>query len=190
MSFFKSFTGLCLGTALALGGMAVSRSSAVQFADGTVAFEVPPQLSNFYATRNRVGDRHSTYYFTLVIPDEAGEPLATIEITLTEGRANLLRYHLDDTALFSGTPRDRGESIPLAAVTYDDEAQAMTLVLEEPALPGQLVTLALQPVRNPRWEGVYLFEVVTRPAGEMNRPQRAGTARLQIYDHGRDRIVN
>lgn len=116
MSFAKSLAGICFGAAL-VGGIAVNRSSAVQFADGTVAFEVPPQLSEFYATRNRVGDRHSTYYFTLTIPAEAGEPLET-------------------------------------------------------------------------WEGVYRFEVVTRPAGAINRPQRAGTARLQIYDNDRNPILN
>lgn len=190
MSFLKSLAGLCLGTALVFGGMATGQGSAVQLADGTVAFEVPPQLSAFYATRNRAGDRHSTYYFTLAIPADAGEPLASIEITLTEGRANLLRYNLADTTLFTGEPSDRGDTIPLSNVTYDDETQVMTVLLTEPALPGQRVTLALQPVRNPRWEGVYLFEVVVTPAGELNRPQRAGTARLQIYDNDRDPFLN
>jgi hypothetical protein len=190
MSLLKSLTGIGLGAALVLGGIPTNQSSAVQFADGTVAFEVPPQLAGFYATRNRVGDRHSTYYFTLAIPVDAGEPLETIEISLIEGRANRLRYHLDDTTLFSGDPSDRGDAIPLASATYDDDAQVMTIVLEEPAVPGQLVTLATHPVRNPRWEGVYLFEVVVAPAGDLNRPHRAGTARLQIYSSDRDPLVN
>ncbi|NJN20725.1 MAG: hypothetical protein HC812_05450, partial [Leptolyngbya sp. RL_3_1] len=50
MSLLKSFAGLGLGAALVLGGVAANRSSAVQLADGTVAFEVPPQLASFYAT--------------------------------------------------------------------------------------------------------------------------------------------
>ncbi len=190
MPFLKSLAGLCLGTALVLGGLATGQGAAVQFADGTVAFEVPPRLSAFWATRNRASDRHSTYYFTLTLPTDAGEPMETIEITLTEGRANRLRYHLDDTTLFSGEPSDRGDLLPLTTATYDDDAQVMTIVLAEPALPGQQVTLAVHPVRNPRWEGVYLFDVVVAPAGELNRPHRAGTARLQIYDNGRDPIVD
>ncbi|NJN22058.1 MAG: DUF2808 domain-containing protein, partial [Leptolyngbya sp. RL_3_1] len=46
------------------------------------------------------------------------------------------------------------------------------------------------PPRNPRWEGVYLFEVVVAPAGDLNRPHRAGTARLQIYSSDSDPLVN
>ncbi|MGD1904454.1 MAG: DUF2808 domain-containing protein [Leptolyngbyaceae cyanobacterium] len=186
----KSLTGLFLGTAIFFGSIAAHESAAVQLADGTVAFEVPPRLTDFYATRNRTSDRHSTYYFTLTLPEGAGEPLETLEIKLIEGRANLLRYHLDDTALFRGTPGDRGESIPLAQTAYDQETQVITIQLETPAQPGQDVTLAVQPVRNPRWEGVYLFEVVAQPAGELNRPHRAGIARLHIYDNDRDSILD
>jgi hypothetical protein len=63
----------------------------------------------------------------------------------------------------------------------------VTLTLAEAAAPGQTLTFALHPRRNPRWEGVYLFELTAFPDGDLVRSQRVGTARLHIYrPDGRD----
>lgn len=173
-----------IGGAIAIGmGFGTAAGWAVQFPDGTVAFEAVPQLVNFAATQTLVG-RRATYYFTLHLPEGAGEPLETLTIELTEGREPLFRYRLEATHVFLGTRRDRGAAVPIAAVDYDAETQRLTVELAEPIAPGQDFTVALVPVRNPRWEGIYLFEVAAEPAGEVTRSQRIGTARLHIYRSG------
>jgi hypothetical protein len=193
----------CLGAAIALSINAMvpgDRSSpfgaappttiaahSVQFPDGTVAFTTPPRLANFAATRNLAGVRNATYYFTVTLPAEAEAGLKTLEIALIEGRANRLDFDLDDTAVFVGTRDERGSALPLEGATYDEDSQTVTLTLAEAAAPGQILTFALHPRRNPRWEGVYLFELTAFPDGDLVRSQRVGTARLHIYrPDGRD----
>lgn len=156
---------------------------AAEFSDGTVVFDRPPLLQAFRTTRNGTSERNATYYFTLDFPETSGEALQTIQISLIEGRAPQLRYHLDDTAVYAGTYQDRGQVFAIANATHDEDSQTVTVTLEEAILPGQPITLALKPVHNPRWSGVYLFDITTIPKGESGRPQRAGTARLQIYDN-------
>ena len=159
----------------------------VQFPDGTVAFTTPPRLESFAATRNLAGVRNATYYFTVTLPAEAEAGLKTVEIALIEGRANRLDFELADTAVFVGTRDERGSALSVEVATYDEDTQTVTLTLSEAAAPGQTLTVALHPRRNPRWEGVYLFELTAFPDGEMVRPQRIGTARLHIYrPDGRD----
>lgn len=159
----------------------------VQFPDGTVACTTPPRLESFAATRNLAGVRNATYYFTVTLPSEAEAGLKTLEIALIEGRANRLDFDLEDTAVFVGPRDDRGSALPIEVATYDEDTQTVTLTLAEAAAPDQTVTFALHPRRNPRWDGVYLFEVTALPDGELVRSQRIGTARLHIYrPDGRD----
>ncbi|MDA0672143.1 MAG: DUF2808 domain-containing protein [Cyanobacteria bacterium] len=175
-----------LGAAIALATLPVP-SLGVQFPDGTVAFTTPPRLAAFEATRNLTGVRHVTYYFTVTLPAAADEGLKTLEIQLIEGRANRLGYDLEATTVFGGHPDDRGPDLAIASTAYDEDTQTVTLTLAEAAAPGQDLTVALHPVRNPVWEGVYLFELTAWPAGELTRSQRVGTARLHLYrPDGRD----
>ncbi len=158
---------------------------AVQFPDGTVAFTSPPRLADFRTSRDLAGARNVTYYFTITLPEEAEESLSTLDITLIEGSPQGLRYRLEETAAFQGTYSDRGEGIPVATATYDRDEQRFSLTLAEPAAPGQDITVALRPVHNPLWEGVYLFELEASPVGDLVRSQRVGTARMHIYSRDR-----
>ena len=157
----------------------------VEFPDGTVAFTSPPRLADFRASQNLTAARNATYYFTITLPAEAEEPLETLEITLVAGNPQRLRYHLGETAAFAGTYTERGEAIPVETTTYDPEQQKLTVTLAQPAAPGQDITVALRPVQNPPWSGVYLFELEAIPVGEFTRSQRVGTARLHIYSRDR-----
>jgi hypothetical protein len=170
---------------LALHGGAPT-AKAAQFEDGRVIFDTPPRLVDFLATRTSTTERNATYYFTLDLPEGAGESLKTLEITLFEGRDSLLNFRLEETRFFVGSRPQRGEALPLELVTYDAEQQQIVVSLAEPVAPGQRVTLAMYPVRNPRWEGVYLFDVTAIPDGAGGQRQWIGTARLHIYRPDRD----
>lgn len=164
-----------------------SPSPAAQFPDGRVAFDSPPRLVDFRTTRDDAGDRRPTYYATVELLPSAGEPLKTLTVSLIEGRfLPRLAYRLEDIEVFQGTWRSRGQSFALEAVDYDEENLPLTIRLSDPVLPGQMVTFALTPSRNPSRGGVYLFEVAAAPDGEQPVIQRIGTGRLNIFREDRN----
>lgn len=184
---------IALGLSAALlGGLelaiapAVSPGEAAQLSDGTVAFTVPPRLIEAVTTRNRVSERNATYYLTLDLPAGAEEPLQKLEIRLDEGRANLLRFNLDDTQAFTGDRHSQGASLPLGEVVENPDTKTLTITFDPPVAPGQLVTIALHPARNPRFEGTYLFGVTAFPQGDRPQSYFSGYARLSFYSDDRD----
>lgn len=173
---------LGVGAMLTVALATVPRAlTAAQLADGTTMFDSPPRLVSFVTTRDRTNDSRATYYVTVDLLPEAGEPLRTLEVALIEGRFRQLGYRLDDVVVFQGDRGDRGETIPVESATYDDATQTLTVRLATAAEPGQLVTFALSPNRNPARGGVYLFEVTAAPEGEQPVSQRVGTGRLNIF---------
>lgn len=174
--------GLASATCLSLFSAHISPTAAVQLGDGTTAFTSPPRLADFVTFDTAAGERYPTYYVTVNLLPEAGEPLQTLTVSLIEGRFTRLNFRTDAIRVFEGTRRDRQTAYPVASVEYDDDAQTLTIRLAEPVAPGQLITFALPLVRNPRWEGVYLYEVTAAPAGEAPRFQRVGIGRIHIYE--------
>ncbi|WP_204137492.1 DUF2808 domain-containing protein [Halomicronema sp. CCY15110] len=156
-------------------------TTAVQLGDGTTVFTSPPRLADFVTLDNDAYDRRPTYYVTVDLPPDAEEPLEILTVSLIEGRFTRLNYRTHEIEVFSGTRRDRGAAYDIATAEYDADSQTLTVQLAEPAAPGQLLTFALRLVRNPRWEGVYLYEVTAAPAGEKPQFQRVGTGRIHIY---------
>ncbi len=181
---FQRYRLVSLGLgALLITAIAASPTTltAAQLADGTTMFDSPPRLVSFVTTRDRTNDSRATYYVTVDLLPEAGESLKTLQVSLIEGRFRRLDYRLDDLEVFQGDRRDRGEAIPIESATYDDATQTLTVQLATAAAPGQLVTFALSPNRNPARGGVYLFEVTAAPEGERPVSQRVGTGRLNIF---------
>ncbi|NER78927.1 MAG: DUF2808 domain-containing protein [Leptolyngbya sp. SIO1D8] len=156
--------------------------NAAQLSDGTTVFDSPPRLVSFTTTRNRTNDRRATYYITVDLLPEAGEPLKTLQVELIEGRFRQLDYRLDEIRVFEGDRGSQGADFPLESADYDDDTQILTVYLAEAAEPGQTITLALSPFRNPDRSGVYLFEVTAAPEGDLPVFQRVGTGRLNIFE--------
>lgn len=179
----RSLLALCLAGATGFGliGSHGIPAAAVQLADGTTAFNSPPRLADFVTLDTYTRERHPTYYITVNLLPEAGESLQTLTVSLIEGRFTRLNYRADGISVFAGTRRDRGHEYAVAAADFDDNTQTLTIQLAEPAEPGQLITFALDLVRNPRWDGVYLYDVTAAPAGDNPRFQRIGTGRIHIY---------
>lgn len=167
-----------LSAVLWIGGTA---AIAVQLRDGRVYFVQPPSLLKATTTQSGTRVWGATYYFTLRLPATAGEPLERVAIAQREG-VDAIRYDLDDTFAFVQSEAQYKTPIPLGEVTADRKARTVTVTFDPPVAPGQTVTIALRPVRNPGVSGVYLFGVTAFPAGEAAYGQFLGYGRLHFYN--------
>lgn len=181
----KQTTGwLGLAGALILSAIAPQNAQliAVQLSDGTTVFDSPPRLVEFTSLRRDANDRRAIYYVTVDLPPDSGESLKTLQVIQTQGRFfPRLQYRLDEIEVFRGDRQNRGETLPVESAEYDEDTETLTLHLAEAAEPGQIITFALKPVRNPSDGGVYLFEVIALPEGDRPVAQRVGTGRLNIF---------
>jgi Protein of unknown function (DUF2808) len=157
-------------------------SHAVQLANGTVYFTSPPRLVGASTTFNSVQSWSATYYFTLNLLENAGEPLQRVTIAQDEG-TDTIRFDPKHIEAFEGERRRLGAKIPLQA-TVDRKARSVSITFDPPVAPGRLVTIALSPDRNPLYGGVYLFGVTAFPGGEKTHGQFLGFGRLHFYESG------
>lgn len=157
-------------------------SQAVQLQDGKVYFVHPPSLVSAATTERRTSDSSASYFFTLSVPEDAGEPLQQVEIAQRDGstQARLVQFDAEDSRAFVGTRRDRGDDLNLGKNNYNRDSQTLSVVFDPPVPPGTTVTLELQPKRNPRRDGIYLFGVTAYPAGADAHGQFLGYGRLQF----------
>lgn len=176
--------------AASLGGGAIAfrpglpLAQAIQYADGTVEFSYPLRLIDSYATRTTAGASSATYYLTIDFPAQAEEALDRIEVQLEQGRAPDLRYRLNATEVLQQTTAGT-RAVTLGELTHDRASQTLTIAFDPPLEPGGQLLLALRPVRNPWFAGVYLFATRAFPVGETVRPRFMGYARLSFYERER-----
>ncbi|WP_416670897.1 DUF2808 domain-containing protein [Egbenema bharatensis] len=175
---------LAVAASLTLGaiGLPVRSTQAVELQDGQTYFVRPPMLDDITTTQNTVLAWRPTYYFTLTMFEDAGESLGRVEISQRDGSsaARLIRYS-EDTIAFEGTPRNRGNEIPVRETRFDRESQTVTVIFDSPVPPATVVTVGLKPQRNPRLSGVYLFGVTAYPEAEFAAGQFLGYGRLSFY---------
>ncbi|MBD2357555.1 DUF2808 domain-containing protein [Tolypothrix sp. FACHB-123] len=176
--------GIAIATIVGLEGYTSKSSSAIQLQDGTVYFASPPRLLGASTTFNEVYVWGATYYFTLSLPENAGEPLQKITINQREG-VDYIRFNLKKSFAFEGTSSREGQKLGLKEANSDRKTQTVTLTFDPPVAPGKTITIALQPQQNPSVSGVYLFGVTAFPAGEKSHGQFLGFGRLHFYNHGR-----
>jgi hypothetical protein len=154
---------------------------AIQYRDGTTAFSYPPRLTHARTTRNLVSENNPTYYISFSFPAAAEEPLDKVVISLDEGRRDpLFGYQLEAARAIASTPQG-DEVLSLGMITQDDDTKTLTIQFDPPVPPGNPITLALKPTRNPRYEGVYLFGINAFPVGVAPEPTFVGYARLSFY---------
>jgi hypothetical protein len=173
-----------LASALAVGilSLPAAVAQAVQLGDGSTAFVQPPRLVQAVTTNSDAYSWGGTYYFTLEIPEQAGESLKTVTIVQKEGFDRDLDYDLRRSDAFEGKSyRRKGARVTLGEVTFDRKTQTLTVNFDPPVPPGKTVTVGLQPYSNPQYSGVYLFGVTAFPPGEKPRSQFLGFGRLTFY---------
>lgn len=153
---------------------------------GTTYFVSPPRLVGASTTQNYVYAWSATYYFTLDVLENAGEPLQKVTI-LQEPSIDRVRFNLKETEAVEGD-RQSNTKLSLGEVTQDDKTKAITVNFNPPVPPGKRVTIALSPYQNPSTGGVYLFGVTAFPAGEPSYGQFLGFGRISIYESGNDSV--
>ncbi|PMB51361.1 hypothetical protein CEN39_15650 [Fischerella thermalis CCMEE 5201] len=177
---FPFLLGTALTLVIAIAPDAVLKTQAVQLRDGTVYFVQPPSLEGAITTYKTTYAWGATYYFTINLPENAGEPLQKITINQHEG-VDRVRFDLEDTVVFEGKPRDKGQKLQLKDATSDRKTRTVSLIFDPPIPPGKTITIGLKPYQNPGVSGVYLFGVKAFPAGEKSYGQFLGYGRLQFY---------
>ncbi|HLP87411.1 MAG TPA: DUF2808 domain-containing protein [Nostocaceae cyanobacterium] len=172
-------TKFLLSTVLAfltsVSGLA-TKTLAIQLQDGTVYFAQPPRLMKVTTSYNTVGVWGATYYFTINIPENAGEPLQAITINQHEG-VDFVYFDLNNSFVVD----EQQQKFKLNNITSDRKTKTVSITFEQPITPGKTITIALRPVRNPLVEGVYLFGVTAYPRGEKAHKQFLGFGRLHFY---------
>lgn len=158
-------------------------ADAVTLANGTTHFTQPPRLISATTPYTNKSTWGTTYYFTLQLPVNAGEPLQQVTFAQTEGFEDI-RFNLEDTSAFEGTRKRQGSKLAIKSATSTEQKQNITVTFDSPVAPGKTVTIALKPVHNPNADGNYLFKVMAYPAGQQTAGQFIGTGRLQFYTNG------
>jgi len=153
----------------------------IEFPDGSTFFDSAPRYLDAEATFNDTGVFGAKYYFTIDLPADAGEPIGRILINQRQGFDDI-RYLLDRTTAFIGTPNEQGETLEIDEVTIDEEEKTITVDLATPVPPGNRLTVGVFPRNNPRFGGNYRFGVTVFPAGSRNRGLYIGSRAIQIID--------
>ncbi|MDJ0796192.1 MAG: DUF2808 domain-containing protein [Calothrix sp. MO_167.B12] len=183
------YIALSLATALvgtiATESVTVFPTQAVQLRDGKVYFVQPPRLVKVTTTFNNAQIVGATYYFTISLPENAGEPLQRVTINQHQGIDNI-DFRLKKSIAFVGTRFRRGEKIQFKEVTRDKKSRTISIIFDPPVSPGKTITIGLKPERNPITGGVYLFGVTAFPVGEKSHGQFMGFGRLHFYGNDGD----
>jgi hypothetical protein len=166
------------GLAIGLVAFVPTVTQAVQFADGTVHFVAVPRLVQARTTNNNTGYFGATYYFTVNLPQDAGEPLQQLTFEQKEG-LNRIKFLPLRTRAFADERR-RQPVIP--SDVQVDEQGVVSVRFEPPIAPGKTLVVGLRTRHNPQTDGVYLFGVTAFPAGEKSQGQFLGFGRLHFYD--------
>ncbi len=177
--------GATLATVVSLCTMATPSISSTGLANGRVSFKKAPDLVNVETTFNAARVWAARYYFTISVPDNAGEALGQVTINQRQGFEDI-EFKLKDTKAFEGTPRRDGQRLRLKEVTKDPKSPTISVVFDPPVPPGKTITIELRPIHNPSVGGVYIFGVTAFPAAENPYGLYLGIGRLHFYDDGFD----
>jgi Protein of unknown function (DUF2808) len=184
-NYFARPLSLSLMTSLTVVTLLVSVAGAVTLRDGKTYFEKPPRLRSSTTTQDGSYIWGASYFFTVEIPEKAGEPLSKIVIVQETGQGQP-QFNPDKAEVFEGTRENRGDRIKTQSIEMTEDPTTITVTFDPPVPPGKTVTLRLYPVRNPQVGGIYLYRVTAVPAGEQPHSQFLGFGRIRIVDRNRD----
>jgi hypothetical protein len=178
------FSTVLTATAV-ISSYALPQSQAIQLQDGTVYFAQPPRLLKTTTTYNTVGVWGATYYFTLSLPENAGEPLQKVTINQHQGVDNI-QFDLKNSVVFTKSSDSKQEKLEPKDTNSDHKKRSVTLIFDPPISPGKTITIGIKPFQNPLVDGVYLFGVTAFPLGEKSHGQFLGYGRLTFYSRSFD----
>lgn len=170
--------GVTLLFSTGIWGVKSQQTLAIRLADGTVYFAQPPRLVNATTTFRNPGVP-ATYYFTLSLPETAGEPLQRVTFIQKEGIEDIT-FNLKRTQAEADPLSDSKQQLTLGEVTRDRKTQTVSVTFNPPVPAGRTVKIGLRSARNPLYGGIYLFGVTAFPVGEKSHGQFLGFGRLQF----------
>ncbi|NET57568.1 MAG: DUF2808 domain-containing protein [Symploca sp. SIO2E6] len=185
---FGSTQANLLGTTALLLGILLPTTlsslptNAVELGEGKTFFDRSPRLTQV-ATSNPSANLPATYQFTISLPEDAGEPLQAITITQYENVEHI-KFDLSQSSAFIGDSFAGGPAISLANVggNQSNDTNEITVMFDEPVLPGNQVTVSLKAKRNPRVSGAYLFGVTAFSVGDNSPGLYLGSRDLHLGD--------
>lgn len=188
MGIASGIKGVLIGLGVLMGSAIpwthTSWTQAVELSDGTISFVQVPRLLDSGSTDNAARAIGPIHYFTVHVPEKAGEPLRKVVIQQKQGFDPDLEYWLNRSQAFTGSFRRKGTPVTLADVTHDRKNQIVTVTFNPPVPPETTVTIRLYPIENPRYGGVYLFGITAFPDGNQPYGQFLGHGRFNIYSGG------
>ncbi|AIE74525.1 MULTISPECIES: DUF2808 domain-containing protein [unclassified Synechocystis] len=150
---------------------------------GVRFFSRPPQLVDSITTFNAVSIPAAKYYFTIALPEQAGEPLDRV-VFQQQPNPDPINFYPEQTFAFFGDRHNRGQEIALESVNWDKTAGKITVTFAQAIAPGTIITIGLKPWKNPDVPGVYQFRVFALPPGTNSQAMDLGVARFQFYRGG------
>jgi hypothetical protein len=160
-------------------------ASAATLRDGKTYFEKPPRLTSSTTTQDGSYIWGASYFFTIDIPEKAGESLAKLVIVQETGQGQP-QFNAKEAEIFEGTRKQAGDRLKFQSIEITEDPVTVTAIFDPPIPPGKTVTLRLYPVRNPQVGGIYLYGVTAFPPGEQAHGQFLGFGRIRIIDRDRD----
>ncbi|HAX76019.1 MAG TPA: hypothetical protein DCY88_09325 [Cyanobacteria bacterium UBA11372] len=185
MNFDRLQMPIAVALSAAIFSFAALSAQAIRLADGTTYFANPPRLMTATTTQKGANSPGARYYFTLTIPENAGEPLQKVAIAQQQNTASP-RFDLNRTDAFEGTRNRPSARLSLKQVAIDPQTRGIKVIFDPPVPPGKTVTIRLYATRNPNVGGVYLYGVTAFPTGEKPHAQFLGFGRIQIYEANND----
>jgi Protein of unknown function (DUF2808) len=181
----KRSSQLGLITFSIITSLSIFAATAVTLRDGKTYFAKPPRLTSSTTTQNGSYIWGASYYFTVEIPEKAGEPLAKLVIAQETGQGEP-QFNTQAAEIFEGTRKNPGDQLKFQSIEISENPVTITAVFDPPIPPGKTITLRLYPVRNPQVGGAYLYGVTAFPAGEQAHGQFLGFGRIRIVDRDQD----
>ncbi|AOX04075.1 hypothetical protein BJP34_01760 [Moorena producens PAL-8-15-08-1] len=174
-------TGVLILSTLVPTSFLALPTTAVELTNGETAFESSPRLLRATTTFNERRVESAKYYFTIEVPEDAGKPLKAVKI---EQRNNVgtIEFKVNESRAALRESFRGGQELSLVLIGGVSKPGEVTVVFERPVEPGNTVTIALKPKRNPFQGGVYLFGVTVFPEGEDSSGLYLGSGRLHFYD--------
>ncbi|QUS59744.1 DUF2808 domain-containing protein [Synechocystis sp. PCC 7339] len=175
--------GLVLTQSYGSCGPQMGVAGAGELPGGVLFFSSPPQLMDSATTFNAVSIPAAKYYFTISLPEQAGEPLDRV-VFQQQPNPDPINFYPDQSFAFLGDRHHRGTQVALESVDWDRSTGKITVTFTQAIPPGEIVTIGLKPWKNPDVPGVYQFRVFALPPGENSQAMDLGVARFQFYRGG------
>jgi hypothetical protein len=172
----KNFSGVALGVLCFSIGVGGFMGSAWALETGGVTyFENVPVLTRAYANNVSSTYSYARYYFEVTIPQNSGEPLGGLAITIP----------LEITIPSSESIRVTDSTDKPIAFQMELQQRTVQLTFSPPVSSGEKITVQLYPMSNPHTGGNALFGISALPPGKQPHAQFLGFGRLSFIQGGR-----